>query len=139
MSQTQRTASGSSSFNSLFDAALKDYEKKTKKDLLTHPLATQLQNCYSTTAILSILQQQVQQFDHHRHINERLTKWLNPTVNVLYAFSATLGLGVGEVIIYRGFLYHLIHLYFDIYYVGVLASKSNICWYWYTPIGEYHP
>jgi hypothetical protein len=26
-----------------------------------------------------------------------LTKWLNPTVNVLYALSATLGEGVGLV------------------------------------------
>jgi hypothetical protein len=26
-----------------------------------------------------------------------LTKWLNPTVNVLYSFSATLGGGVGMV------------------------------------------
>jgi hypothetical protein len=111
MSQTQPTASSSSSnFHSLFDAALKDYEKKTKKDLLKHPLATQLQNCYSTTAILSILQQQVQQFDHHRRNDERLAKWLNPTVHVLYAFSATLGEGVGLVYIYRQFLYHL---YFD--------------------------
>jgi hypothetical protein len=28
-----------------------------------------------------------------------LTKWLNPTVNVLYALSATLGEGVGLVCI----------------------------------------
>ncbi|KAI9433551.1 hypothetical protein H4582DRAFT_987135, partial [Lactarius indigo] len=37
---------------------------------------------------------------HHvssRRDDERLTKWLNPTVNVLYAFSATLGEGVGLV------------------------------------------
>jgi hypothetical protein len=98
MPQTQPTASCSSSnFQSLFSAALKEYEKKTKKDLLAHPLAEQLQSCYSTTAILTILQDQVQQFDQHRRGDERLTKWLNPTVNVLYAFSATLGEGVGLV------------------------------------------
>jgi hypothetical protein len=137
MSQTQPAASSSySNFQSIFNAALKEYERKTKNDLLAHPLAAQLQNCYSTTAILSILHNQVQKFDHHRRNDERLTKWLNPTVNVLYAFSATLGEGVGLVNIYRGFLYHP---YFDIYYVGVLASKSNICWYWCTSLGEYYP
>ncbi|KAH9978919.1 hypothetical protein BGW80DRAFT_1281762 [Lactifluus volemus] len=78
-----------------FRCALKEYEKKTKKDLLAHPLAVQLQNCYSTTAILAILQDQVQEFDQHRRDGQRLTKWLNPTVNVLYALSATLSEGVG--------------------------------------------
>jgi fungal STAND N-terminal Goodbye domain len=103
MSQTQPTASCSSSnFQSLFNTALKEYEKKTKKDLLAHPLAAQLQSCYSTTAILAILEDQVQQFDQHRRADERLTKWLNPTVNVLYAFSAILGDGVGLV----NFWYH---------------------------------
>jgi DUF438 domain-containing protein len=98
MLQTQPIASCSSSnFQSLFNAALKEYEKKTKKDLLAHPLAAQLQSCYSITAILTTLQDQVQQFDQRRRGDERLTKWLNPTVNVLYAFSATLGEGVGLV------------------------------------------
>jgi hypothetical protein len=98
MPQTQPTASCSSSnFRSLFDAALKEYEKKTKEDLLVHPLVAQLQSCDSTTAILTILQDQVQQVDQHRRGDERLTKWLNPTVNVLYAFSATLGEGAGLV------------------------------------------
>jgi fungal STAND N-terminal Goodbye domain len=98
MSQTQPTASCSSpNFQSLFDAALKEYEKKTKKDLLAHPLAVQLQNCHSTTAILAVLQDQVQEFDQHRRDGQRLTKWLNPTVNVLYALSATLSEGVGIV------------------------------------------
>jgi hypothetical protein len=98
MLQTQPIASCSSSnFQSLFNAALKEYEKKTKKDLLAHPLAAKLQSCYSITAILTTLQDQVEQFDQRRRGDERLTKWLNPTVNVLYAFSATLGEGVGLV------------------------------------------
>jgi len=37
----------------------------------------------------------VQEFEQSRSIDQRLTKWLDPTVNVLYAFSATLGEGVG--------------------------------------------
>jgi len=35
---------------------MKDYQKQTKKGLLDHPLASQLQSCNSTTAILAILQ-----------------------------------------------------------------------------------
>ena len=79
------------------NAALDAYEKKTKSKLLTHPLATQLQSCDSPTAILSVLQDLIQQFDRRRRSDERLTNWLNPTVNVLYAFSSTIGQGVGLV------------------------------------------
>jgi hypothetical protein len=94
--QTQPTALCSpSNFQTVFNTALKEYEKKTKKDLLAHPLAEQLQSCYSTATILTILQDQVQQFDQHRCGDERLTTRLNPTVSVLYA---TLGEGVGLVI-----------------------------------------
>ncbi|KAF8476722.1 hypothetical protein DFH94DRAFT_104160 [Russula ochroleuca] len=101
MSQTHPNASSSSSsssssdFQSILNAALDAYEKKTKSKLLTHPLAAQLQSCDSPTTILSVLEDLIQQFDSHRRSDERLTKWLNPTVNVLYAFSSTLGQGIG--------------------------------------------
>ena len=99
MSQISPNASSSSSsnFQSVFNAALDAYEKKTKTKLLTHPLAAQLQSCDSPTAILSVLQDLIQQFDRRRSSDERLTSWLNPTVNVLYAFSSTIGQGVGLV------------------------------------------
>jgi hypothetical protein len=38
---------------------LKAYEKRTKKDLLAHPLAAELRACNSPSAIRSVLQQQV--------------------------------------------------------------------------------
>ena len=97
MSQTPATAVASSSFQVIFDAALKSYEKQTKKDLLAHPLASQLQSCDSTSAILAVLQDQVQQFDKSRSGDERLTKWMTPTVNVLCAFSEVVSGGVGFV------------------------------------------
>jgi hypothetical protein len=90
-------SSSSSNFRSVLDAALDAYEKKTKTKLLTHPLAAQFQSCDSPTAILSVLRDLVQQFDRRRTSDERLTNWLNPTVNILYAFSSTLGQGVGLV------------------------------------------
>ncbi|KAH9053162.1 hypothetical protein EDB87DRAFT_1581208 [Lactarius vividus] len=97
MSQTTSTASASSRFQDIFNAALKSYQRQTKKDLIAHPLATQLQSCDSTSAILAILQDQVREFDRVRSGDERLTKWLIPTVNVLYAFSAAVSEGVGLV------------------------------------------
>jgi hypothetical protein len=97
MSQAQLIAFSSSGFQSVLNAALEAYEKKTKCKLLTHPLAAQVQSCDSPTAILSVLQDLVQQFDQRRRSDDRLTSWLNPTVNVLYAFSSTLGQGVGLV------------------------------------------
>jgi hypothetical protein len=82
---------------SIFDASLQSYNNKTKNKLLDHPLATQLQTCDSPNAVLSVLQDLIQQFDQRRTSDERLNNWLNPTVNVLYTFSATLGEGVGLV------------------------------------------
>ena len=99
MSQTPATtaASNSSPFQAIFQAAIKSYQKQTKNDLLAHPLASRLQDCDSTNAIIAILQDQVREFDQSRSGDERLTKWLGPTVNVLNAFSATISGGVSLV------------------------------------------
>ena len=93
-------ASSSSHFQAIFQDTLKSYQKQTKKDLLAHPLSSQLQHCNSTTAILAILQDQVREFDKSHSGDERLTKWLGPTVNVLSAFSATISGGVSLVRLY---------------------------------------
>jgi hypothetical protein len=90
-------SSSSSNFQSIFDASLQSYNNKTRNKLLDHPLAAQLQSCDSPNAILSVLQDLIQQFDQRRTSDERLKNWLNPIVNVLYTFSATLGGGVGLV------------------------------------------
>jgi hypothetical protein len=78
----------------VLDVALEAYEKKTKTKLLTHPLAAQLQSCDTPTAILSVLQDIIRQFDHRCSSDERLSSWLSPTVNVLYTFSSALGQSV---------------------------------------------
>ena len=98
MSQTATTAEASSRFQALFQVALKSYQKQTKTDLLAHPLVSQLQSCDSTPAIVAILQDQLQDLAKSRSGDERLTKWLNPTVNVLSAFSATISGGVSLVL-----------------------------------------
>jgi len=93
----QTTASSSSNFQLIFDNALKAYEKRTKKNLLAHPLAAQLQACDSPDAILSVLQKQVEDLNRSRNTDERWIKSLDPTVKVLFSFSATIGEGVGLV------------------------------------------
>jgi hypothetical protein len=102
MSQVPNTPpiSSLSNFQSIFNAAVDRYETQTKNRLLTHPLAVQLQSCDSPATILFLLQGLVQQFDQGRSNDERFRSWLNPTVNVLFAFSATLGEGVGLVNLY---------------------------------------
>ena len=97
MSRAQLEPTPSSNIQLIFNNALKAYEKRTKNDLLSHPLAAQLQACDSPTAILALLHQQVQELNQSRKSDERLSRWLDPTVNVLYALSATLGEGVGLV------------------------------------------
>jgi hypothetical protein len=96
MSQAHPVASSSADFQSLFEAALWAYKKKTKSDLHSHPLAAQLQSCDSPAPILSVLQDLIQQFDRRRS-NGRLTNWLKPTVNVPYVSSDSIGRDVGFV------------------------------------------
>ncbi|KAI0275754.1 hypothetical protein BGY98DRAFT_1178154 [Russula aff. rugulosa BPL654] len=99
MSNSRPITAGSSSsnFQLIFDNALKVYEKRTKKDLLAHPLAAELQYCDSPTKILAVLHRQVQGLDQSLSSDDRWTKWLDPTVNVLYMLSETLGEGISLV------------------------------------------
>ena len=125
MSHT-RPASTSSSSNSqiIFNNALKVYERRTKHNLLAHPLAVQLQSCKEPSNILILLQQQVQELNHSQSSDERLTKWLNPTVNVLYAFSKTLGEGVSLVC---PVIPECPRSLFPYYFIGIFARESNLC------------
>jgi hypothetical protein len=78
-------------FQSMFKIALDAYEKKTNTALDKHPLAVKLQACSSPSDILAILQNKVKEFEQSRRSDEKLSRWLNPTIDVLYAFSTTLG------------------------------------------------
>jgi hypothetical protein len=97
MSQTPTATASTSNYQSIFDNAIEAYKKKTKKDLRSHPLLDKLQNCHSPDAVLTILYQQIPGFDQSRGTDDKWTKWLNPTVNVLCTFSGVIGGGVGLV------------------------------------------
>ena len=94
MSHANPTTSSSPDFQSIFNNALEAYRRRTKNDLLAHPLAVQLQDCTSSSAVLALIHQQVQGLQRD---GDKLTKWLDPTMRVLFAFSETLGEGVSLV------------------------------------------
>ena len=132
MSHSQLSDSSSSKFQLIINNALKAYEKQTKKDLLAHPLAAQLQTCSSPADILAILQQQFQGLDQSQSSGDRLTKLLDPTVSVLSALSDTLGEGVALVSLRT--LSAICEL---IYMAGIFARESYICWIWCPSLSAY--
>ena len=92
-----QTSTLSSDFKLILDTALSEYKKKTGKELLDHPLATDLKGCDSVDAILALLRGQASAFQQFRDGDQRLMKWIGPLVEVLFRFSATLGAGVSLV------------------------------------------
>jgi hypothetical protein len=97
MSQTPRsppTATSHSNYRPIFDSALEAYKKKTGKDLTSDPLLRRLEACHSADDILNILQEHITGFDQPLS-SDGLTKWLNPTVNVLHSFSVNIGNSLG--------------------------------------------
>ena len=134
MSQTLPVnATPSSNFQLIFNIAVRAYEKQTKKDLLSHPLACQLQKCDSPASIISVLQSQVDDLDKARKSDERLTRWLGPTINVILAFSDKLGEGLSLVSVK---LYRL-GLRFTSDDAGVFSRESDLRRCWCPPPGRY--
>ena len=96
MPQTHPTST-SSNFQLILDNTLKPYDERTKRDPFKHPLSDRLQGCDSPSSILTVFQGQVQELSDSQCNNEKLTKWLDPTVKVLHTFSETLGEGISLV------------------------------------------
>ena len=90
-----------SQFQSLFDAALKEYSRKTGKDIATEPLTTRLLRCDSSDAVLGILQEQAHAFNQFRNGDWKvqLMRRLKPTVDILLGLSTSgfFGEGIGLV------------------------------------------
>ncbi len=98
MSSSPQTSIPPSNFKPILDATLSEYKKKTGKELLDHPIATELQRCDTVDAVLAILQDQAGAFQQLED-DQRLMKWIGPLAQVLFAFSGTLGEGdVGQVL-----------------------------------------
>jgi len=97
MSQAFPSTASLSNYQAIFDRSLEAYKKKTGKDLTKDPLLHRLENCNSSDAVLTILRAQILEPDQPQSSRSRLTTWLDPTVNVLIAFSTTVGTLVGQV------------------------------------------
>ncbi|KAH9985146.1 hypothetical protein BJV77DRAFT_1071565 [Russula vinacea] len=82
MSSSNQVAGPSTdNFTAIFNAASNDYLR--------------LDTCYSPEAVSNVLRTQAQAFKKFLKGDENLMTWLSPTVNILFAFSATLGGGIG--------------------------------------------
>ena len=121
------TYTSHSNFASIFNLALEKYNRKTKQDLAEHPLLPRFQSCDSSEAILTVLREQSLEFNQSQN-----TKWVTPTVNVLYSFSATLGGVVGLVNI-SIFPYDIFQS--NIYLLGIPTSKHSLYGDWCSSPG----
>jgi hypothetical protein len=135
---TSTPTTSRSDLGSIFDSAIQAYKKKTGNDITTHALATQLQSCHSPDAVLAILRHQASAIgqSHSGNDSESLLKWLIPTVNVLYAFSAILGEGVG--LVNRTTPPLVEKTCSNIRLSGILTRESDFCGNWYSPPGQNH-
>ncbi|KAI9458765.1 hypothetical protein F5148DRAFT_316022 [Russula earlei] len=82
---------------SVFNSALDIYKEQTGHDLVLNPLLHHLQSCHSINDILSVLREQIPISSPSQSRDERFSNWLIPIVNVLFAFSASLGEGISLV------------------------------------------
>jgi len=100
MSASNQTVGPSTSidnFSTIFNAASTEYHRVTGKCLDTHPFAAQLDACDSPKAVSDLLRTQAQAFNKFRKGDDKLMACLDPTVHILFTFSATLGEGIGLV------------------------------------------
>ena len=100
MSQDQddlSTSTSSPNSQTIFADALKQYKKRTKKDIAAHSLAALIESCDSSNAVLTVLQAQVQTFDPSPSANEMWTQLLHPTITSLCAFSGFISNIAGPV------------------------------------------
>jgi hypothetical protein len=122
INQTAGPSRSTDNFTAIFQAALHEYHTVTGKSLDTHPFATQLDDCNSPEAFSNVLRTQAQAFSKSRKGDEKLMAWLDPTINILYTFSGTLGEGIGLV----SHLIRLVLSFSNIWPSGILACKNDL-------------
>ena len=88
-------------YRTIFDSALKAYKNETGDDLSSNPLFHRLETCSSPDDIITVLRQQIPALDQSAcgstddHL--KLTRWLDPTVKVVNAFSLAIRRAVAPV------------------------------------------
>ena len=97
MPQTSPDISYHTNYQLIFDSALQNYKEKTGEDLPSTPLFHTLETYRSSEDVIATLRQEVPAFDKSWRRNDGLTRWLDPTVRVVNAFSATIGSAIALV------------------------------------------
>jgi hypothetical protein len=95
--QTGGPSTSTDNFSAIFNAASTEYHRVTGKHLDTHPFAAQLDACESPKAVSDLLRTQAEAFSKFRKGDDKLMACLDPTVHILFTFSATLGEGISLV------------------------------------------
>jgi fungal STAND N-terminal Goodbye domain len=75
----------------LISKALSDYANQTGIDLTKNPFADKLHSCDSADAISELLQERAKAFKTYRDGHRKLINCLSPIVQLIHAFSGTLG------------------------------------------------
>jgi hypothetical protein len=123
--------SSSSSFQDLFNTALRDYGIQTGIKLVDHPLAEQLKECGSVDSITAVLQKQAQAFREFRGDDGKLMKSLKCSVEVLFTLSTSTVLGEGIGLVHPN---HSLEFFIpDRYSTAIPTRESNICWHRHPP------
>jgi hypothetical protein len=141
MSTVHSMSTSRSNYTSIFNsfaavAALETYSRKTKQDLTSHPLFPRIRSCDSPDAIITVLRGQTTEFNQAQSSDDGRIKWLTPTVNVLYSFSAALDSdGVVGFVNIMLFSYHIVRS--NIYLSGTRNSEPNFYGDWRSSPGLY--
>jgi fungal STAND N-terminal Goodbye domain len=81
----------SANFQSILNAALDSYARRTGIDLMKHPSIDKLQSCHGLEDVLELLQDREAAFEDYRNKHRKLINCLRPVVQVIHAFSGVLG------------------------------------------------
>ena len=126
---SQPSSLAPSSFESIFNAALEDYAKRsgTKLDQ-HHPLVKQLENCNSVDSISKAIQEHARRFHEFRGEDGKMMKSLKGAVQVLYTLSTSTVLSEGISIVSRESLISI--LVPKEHSIAVATFKGNTCSFW---------
>ena len=99
--------SSESNLRSLFEIALREYEKQAGTNLLDDRLIVKLQSCDSADAISAVLHKRAQAFHKFRGDDGKLNRWLKRTVHALHTLSTSGVFGAGVGLLSWKLLYRL--------------------------------
>jgi hypothetical protein len=89
-----------SDIQSLFEAALSEYEKRAGTNLIKSELSSKLKTCTCAEDVIAVLQAQARAFQKYRGNRGTMMIRLKQAVNVLYNLSTStvVGQGIGMIV-----------------------------------------